>query len=260
MSRTHAALFCLWLGALAAGCKSDEQEKDRQIETARAQLELARQQAALAQAQLAKAEQQMAASAEKLAKDGAALGTQGAALGVQAAAAGMQAATAAMNKMASSIGGASETPSKLVDFRALKALLPEAVGELKRVKASGEKEAVMGVGASHAKASYEGPAGARLKIKLVDSAPLGFAAAIGLAGMEIDKETEDSYERTTTIDGDRAVEKYDRGSQKGELKVFLHKRFVVEIDGEQLSMDTMKQALSKIDRGKLAALAAAAAP
>jgi hypothetical protein len=256
MMKIYAAWLGLCVASASGACKS---EADKQEEAARTQLELAKQQAALAQAQLAKAEQQMAESAARLGKEGGALGAQGAALGVQAATAGIQAATAAMNSVAGSLAGGG-AKAALVDFRALKALLPEAIGGLKRVSASGEKNAALGMGASHAEGRYEGDGGARLKVKIVDLAAMGAlaAAGMGLAAVEVDKETDHGYERTTMLGGNKALEKYDSRSREGEVQVSVGGRFMVEIDGHNVPMEAVKDALSKIDLAKLQALGAAA--
>lgn len=231
-------------GLLAgAGCKS-EQEKQRE-EAAK---------------QMAAAEKQMAESAKKLEEEGKKLGEQGAAAGAQAAAAGMQAAAAALQGLAAGMGAGAPSKAPLVDFRELKALLPESLAGLKRKSASGEKSAAMGMGVSEAKAEYGGEGKGRLRVKLIDTGGMaGFAAAaFAMAGVEIDKETEDGYEKTTKIDGRKAFEKYNNSSKNGEIKIFVGNRMLVEVDGDDLPMETLKEAVEKIDIGKLEALAPAA--
>jgi hypothetical protein len=260
---------CLTVGfflglAGATACKSNE---DKQLEAAREQLALAKERAAQAEAQLAKAEQvhagkQLEQGAAKLEKQSEALAAQGTALGMKAAAAGMEAAGAAMNSVAAALGGGAGANAKmaLVDFRALKALLPESVGGLKRVSATGEKGAALGFGASHAEGKYRGDGNSKLRIKIVDTAGLGgmAVAALGLATVEVDKETETGYERTTVIGGHKAFEKYDTRSKRGEVKVLVGNRFILEVDGDELPMEALKDAAGKIDPAKLQALAAAA--
>ncbi len=256
------ALTCLCAAWGAAGCKSNE---DKQIESAREQLALARERAAQAEAQLAKAElaqakkeldkegAELGAKGAELGAKGAELGAQGAALGMKAAAAGIEAVGAALSGAAA--GGSS---ADLVDFRALKGLLPDAVGALKRASASGEKNAAMGFGASWAEGRYGSEDGAHMKVKIADFMGAGALAALGIAAVEVDKETETGFERTTTIDGNKAYEEYDNKAQKGELKVLVGKRFMIEIEGRRVPMQTMKDALAKIDLPKLQALRAPA--
>jgi hypothetical protein len=256
--RTAFAALVIGTVVAAAGCKS---EQDKQAE-ATAELAKAQAKAAEAQAQLAAAEKKVQQSAEQLGKQGEALGAQGAALGAQAAATGMQAAAAAMENLAKSMGQPGAAAGPLVDFRDLKALLPESIGALKRTSAEGEKSSAMGFGVSKATAKYKGEGEGRLKVELIDTAGVGgiAIAAFGLAGLEVDKETENGYERTSTIGGRKVFEKYNSKSKRGEIKALVGNRFVVEIDGDDVPMEAIKEALtSKLDLAKLESLAAAQA-
>jgi hypothetical protein len=258
MTKRCAAIWLAFagLGLGLGACKSEEERRNEEARKALAQAQV---QAAQAQAQLAQAEKQMARSAEQLGKSGEALGAQGAAVGMQAAAAGMQAAAAAMNSLA---GAAGQPAGKvaLVDFRELKGLLPDSLGGLKRVSASGEKSGAMGMGVSQARGKYKGDGNARIDLKIIDTAGVGgmAMAAFGLAMVEVDKETEDGYEKTTSLDGRKAFEKYNNRSKRGEVKVLVGNRFVVELDGDDVSADDLKSAVAKLDLGKLEKLGAAA--
>ena len=56
------------------------------------------------------------------------------------------------------VGGAAQTvatPVEPVDFRDLKAMLPESIGSMKRTAAEGEKSGAMGIVVSHAEGRYE---------------------------------------------------------------------------------------------------------
>jgi hypothetical protein len=144
-----------------------------------------------------------------------------------------------------------------VNFRELKALLPEEFGGFKRKESKGEKNGAMGLTISEASARYDGPDGANLRIKILDVGSLAGPMAMGLAGwasMEIDRESDDGYEKTTTFQGYKAVEKYHNSNKHGELKVLLASRFMVEVDGHQMKMDEVKSAAGKLDLKKLEGL------
>ena len=82
-------------------------------------------------------------------------------------------------------------------------------------------------------------------------------AAVGLVGVEVDKETEDGYERTSTLGGHKVFEKFNKSSKRGEITALVGNRFVVEVEGNDVPMDTIKETLSsKLDLAKLQALAA----
>lgn len=232
----------LWCAlALVVACKSEEQKRQEE-----------------AKAQVVVAAQKMAEAAKNLGIEGANAGLQGAASGMQGAAAGMQNAAAAMQKMAEAMqakGGGAE----LVNFRELKALLPETLAGMKRTEASGEKAGFGGMVMAFGKARYKGEGGARLDLKMMDvggmAAPM-VLGTLGLASVEIDKETENGYEKTGTFDGHKSFEKFNKSSKRSELKLLIGSRFIVEVDGHEVSMDDLKAAVKSIDLAKLEALGA----
>ncbi len=248
--RNTTGLFLLLpLLLIETGCKSTEEKKRDEAAEAFSD----------ATAQLAKA-------AEKLASARAADGVEKGAQGAEKAAAGMQNAAQAMKNWAKAMHGTAPgdaTPDKAaaqaepVNFRDLKALLPETVGGLKRTSSSGEKTGITGLTISQAKASYELEGGKQLDIKIVDTGGSGSPiaiAAFGLAMVEIDREDDNGYERTSKINGFKAFEKWNSKKEQGEYKVLVANRFVVELEGKKLTMDTLKSAVAAIDLSKLAAL------
>ena len=144
--------------------------------------------------------------------------------------------------------------AEAVDFRELKALLPEDLSGMKRSNAEGEKTSAMGFTISKAEARYEGDNNASVHITITDVGAMAGVAAMATyawAAGTIDRETESSYEKSVTIDGYKGYEKYDRQSSSGEVQVLVAGRFVVEVDGNNLPMDGIKAALGKVDLGKL---------
>jgi hypothetical protein len=141
-----------------------------------------------------------------------------------------------------------------VDFRTLKGLLPESLPGMKRTDAKGEKTAAFGINVSKAEGTYQADSGANIDISISDMGSmtgLTAIAAYGWAMADIDRETDNSYEKTTTYSGHKAHEKYEKSGQHGEIEVLVANRFVVELKGNQISMDQLKAALGKVDLGKL---------
>ncbi len=142
-----------------------------------------------------------------------------------------------------------------IDFRELKSLLPENLGNLKRTNLEGEKTSAMGINVSTANADYsdqEGNQSIQLKVTDMGSiSGLSGMAAYGWYMVDIDKENETGYEKTITYKGNKGYEKYDNEGKYGELNIFVAKRFVVEANGNSVSMDQMKAAVDMIDIGKL---------
>ena len=153
---------------------------------------------------------------------------------------------------------ATQSKVELVDFRELKALLPESLSGLKRMNASGEKSGAMGFSVSKAEASYGNDEGASLDIEITDMGGLNNFAAMAQfawAMHEIDRETQTGYEKTVTLDGYKGYEEFDRESKAGKVQVMVKGRFLVEVRGGNLGMDAIQGALKAINLGKLAGLA-----
>ena len=144
-----------------------------------------------------------------------------------------------------------------VNFRDLKALLPETLPGFKRTQAKGEKTGAMGMVVSQADADYSGDGGAHLDVKFVDLGSLAGPLALGMASwasVEIDRETETGYEKSTVLGGNKAFEKYDTRSRRGEIKVLVGGRFIAEVKGRNVKVDDIKAAVGQLDLVKLATL------
>ena len=140
-----------------------------------------------------------------------------------------------------------------VDFRALKELLPESLPGMKRTNANGEKTAAFGINVAKAEGEYRGETEGNIDITITDMGNMSglTAMAAGWAMVDIDKESDTGYEKTTTYKGQKAHEQYTKESQHGEIEVLVGNRFIVEAKGNSVKMDDLKAALGKIDIGKL---------
>lgn len=138
-----------------------------------------------------------------------------------------------------------------VNFRELKALLPEELNGLKRRSASGEKNNAFGINVSQAEGEYENEDNSSsIDITIVDMGSMkGFAglAAFGWTMAEIDKETDTGYERTIEYKGCKGYEEYDTDGNYGKKEIMVAKRFMVTVDGNNVSMDAINDALDEID-------------
>ena len=147
-------------------------------------------------------------------------------------------------------------PGETVDFRTLKDLLPNDADGLARKEATGEKNGTAGFTVSTATGKYGNDDGSEtIDLSLIDAG--SSVMMMGLAAwsmVEIDKETESGYEKTTKMGDNKAYEKYDNNSKDGEMAVLINKRFIVAAKGHGVSMDKIKEALEDIDLDKLANL------
>lgn len=140
-----------------------------------------------------------------------------------------------------------------VDFRELKALLPEDVDGMKRGEAQGEKSGMGGLNVATAQARYSSGADTSLQLKITDMGGAGLAMT-GLAAwamIEMDKETEDGHEKTGKIDGRPFHEKYSDKHRSGEFDLVVARRFLVEAKGRNVDLKTLKDAASAVDLSKL---------
>ncbi|MGF7217093.1 uncharacterized lipoprotein YehR (DUF1307 family) [Spirosoma lacussanchae] len=147
-------------------------------------------------------------------------------------------------------------PVETVDFRSLKELLPEEADGLTRKEATGEKNGAAGFTVSTANGKYaNSDESETIEITLVDGG--GSAMMMGLAAwsmIEVDKETENGYEKTSTMGGNKTYEKYDNADKSGEIAMLVNKRFIVTAKGRGVSMEKLKATLNDVDLAKLASL------
>ncbi|MBL8309964.1 MAG: hypothetical protein JNL19_06050 [Burkholderiales bacterium] len=203
--------------------------------------ELARQEAIKRLEQAAK---EMEAAGKK-AEAAAAKGDVGAAMGE---------AMKVLGGLAGAAGGGTYQP---VDFRKLKEALPPELGGFEKGESSGEKNNAFGIAVSQAKQSFRTADGSkRVRLEITDPGSLtgAFALANVWLNVEIDKETDAGYERTTTVGGRRTHEKWNKQDRRGELQVVVGNRFMVEVHGVGVDMAELKALLGRVDVQRLEAL------
>jgi hypothetical protein len=203
-------------------------------------------------------------AAEAMAQAGAAAAQAGAAAGVAAGAAatgeaakGMEDFAKAMQGMATAMGGGKAADP--VSFRELQTAFPTVNGWTMD-KPKGERM-TSPVAYSESETRYRN-GDAQIEVKIVDSAfqqllvaPWAMFLAAGY-----EKETDDGYEKSTTLNGHPGFEKWNDRRKSGELNLVVAKRFLVSVEGEQLAdMKQLHDFASQVDFGKLASLGAASA-
>lgn len=140
-----------------------------------------------------------------------------------------------------------------VSFQELKELLPSELAGIPRTEAEGESNGSMGFKISVAKGKYK-EEDKSIDVDIMDLGGVGGFAVAGLAAWTLadsERETESSYERTIKLDGHKGFEKYNNTEKAGELKLFLNERFLISLEGENLSMDEIKSAFRQINFSKL---------
>ncbi|MCB2015060.1 MAG: Yip1 family protein [Sphingobium sp.] len=148
-----------------------------------------------------------------------------------------------------------KTEVKAIDPTAMKALLPEKIGGYTRTSVESASMGAAGYSGGQVSADYE-MGDKQLEIELVDMSAMGAIAGIGAAlNVHQEKESADGFERTFTKDGQMIQEKWNENSKRGYYKKMVAGRFMISVEGNADSFDSLKDMASTIDAGKLAALA-----
>ncbi|MBK7869830.1 MAG: hypothetical protein IPJ74_03635 [Saprospiraceae bacterium] len=144
---------------------------------------------------------------------------------------------------------------EVVSYQSLKDLMPNSLLGMKRTNIEGQKSGMQGLSISTATAEYE-EGEKELDVSIVDAggSTLTLAGLAMWANMEFERESDDGYERTTKIDGHKAFEQYDKKNKSGQLSVLVDNRFVVNIEGENISENDLRKALNDISLRKISRL------
>jgi len=157
---------------------------------------------------------------------------------------------AAMQRMQKAMSGG-ETVEP-VNFRDLKKLLPESLLGMRRSNYSGERTGAFGIKVSIAEATYSAD-DKQIDIKITDLGTMkGYVAmaAASWAMAEIDKESDEGYERTGTYKGHKSYEKYDSRYGDSQFMLLVADRFIIETKGN-VAMETLKKAVDELDLSAL---------
>ncbi len=238
MRAGHTIAMVMGLTAMLAACGKSPEEKAAEA--------------------LKDAAASMAKAGEEMAEAGQAAANATAPAGDEAAK-GMEDFAKAMQGMAAAMGGANGgTVADPVSFRELQTALPEVSGWTMD-KPRGERMTAP-VAFSQTETRFRN-GDQTIEVKIVDSAfnqilvaPWAMFLTTGY-----EKETDDGYEKSTTIAGNPGFEKWSAQRKDGELNLVVAKRFLVSVEGNGLTdIKQLHDFAAKVDFGKLAALSAAA--
>ncbi|MBI5916922.1 MAG: hypothetical protein HY842_16245 [Bacteroidetes bacterium] len=141
-----------------------------------------------------------------------------------------------------------------INFRQLQELLPEELASYERTSKGGETTGAGGMTVSRAESKYK-KGDATVEVNVMDTGGLGMAM-MGMAAWStivIDKEDENGFERTSTLEGYKCYEKYSKNSGRSELAIIVADRFLVTTKGET-DMDDLKKLVKGMDLRKLAGM------
>lgn len=148
-------------------------------------------------------------------------------------------------------GNANTTPIPAAD---LKALLPEALGDLKRTGMEASSGSAMGIGGSSAKGTYR-EAERSVVLSITDSGGLaGVATMAGWASVTMDKETDGKVEKVYKAGSRTIHEEYHKDGSRGEMTVVLANGVIVAAEGRRVDMPALKKVIDGIDLARLETL------
>jgi hypothetical protein len=160
----------------------------------------------------------------------------------------------ALGGMAAALSGGDGKIVEPVTFQALQTILPKVSG-WEMGEPEGERM-TSPVPFSQTEARYR-KGEAEVEVKIVDTgfsqllvAPWSMMMAMGYS-----KESSNGYEKATTIANTPGFEKWEKNSKNGEINLFVGKRFLLTIEGNDIA-DTkvLHEFAGQMDLGKLAAL------
>jgi hypothetical protein len=173
---------------------------------------------------------------------------------MQDAAESMASAAQQMQQAAEKMAAANADVA-LISASSLQDRLPESIDGMARGDSERSETGTMGFKISSATATYSDDARS-LEITLTDVGGTGMLAAMGAAWamVDLDRSSNDGYEKTVTIDGNRGYEKEERydGGRNTELSVIVGGRLLVKLDGTNVAMDVLRRALEDLKVNELA--------
>ena len=164
-----------------------------------------------------------------------------------------QAVAGAAKVVGALVGGGKNVT--VVDYHALKTLLPEASAALTRTEASAEVKRIGNISGSSASATYTDGKSGRLTVQIADMGNMSGLLAIGSAAMNAtESESDSGYEKNVTIGGQRVHEKFTKAGSESELSTIIGDRFMVQVNGNGVDVATAEQLLGQVDVGRLTLL------
>ncbi len=128
----------------------------------------------------------------------------------------------------------------------LKAMLPETLMDMKRSSFSANS----GMGYGIADARYKTDDDSKqLHVTIYDCVGTAGVAWYSMMywGMNIDQEDDNGYKKTTTFNGSKAIESFEKGQNQYGLMFPASNRLLVNVEGENTGLDAVKQAASSLN-------------
>src|SRR4051794_9522271 len=137
---------------------------------------------------------------------------------------------------------AASQPAKVtpIDYKKLKELMPAELNGIKRSNNEGQKTAIGEFVMTQASAEYQKAEPAetdpKISVELIDyTGATGMAEAMtAWSKMEIDKDSDSGFERTTKVKGQPAFQTYTNEGKSGQMQVWVNGRFYLNVQTTNL--------------------------
>ncbi|MCA9732840.1 MAG: hypothetical protein H6696_15920 [Deferribacteres bacterium] len=162
--------------------------------------------------------------------------------------------TDAMTQMQQMMSGGEKVEP--INFRKLREMLPKEIDGIKGSNFKGEKTGGFGIKVSTASADYEED-DMSITVTITDMGTMkGMMAMASAAWLnaEIDRETDDEIEQTYTFNGNKTHKKYNSTNESGEINTIIANRFLINVEGRNVSFERMEAALAEVPTAKLESL------
>ena len=128
----------------------------------------------------------------------------------------------------------------------VKALIPNELLGMPRSSFSANSS----MGVSVGKGTYKGDGDKELDLEIIDCAGEMGASMYGLRYYTLwsfQQEDDNGYQKTIDFNGGKAVEKYTKSNERYELTYFSNERFLVQLNGEKIGIDDLKQVAKNLN-------------
>jgi len=165
-----------------------------------------------------------------------------------------QAAGKALTEMMGAMTGAGQGGKPFAP-EAMQQALPDRLLRMERTAIEARTDAAMGMSLSRVTAEYSSEQ-ARIEVGLQDiGAVPALAMVMGAwAGSTVNRETRDEVEKVFQRDGITFKEEYRKDGSQAEMTALLPNGVLVELSGDSVDIDGLRQAWSAIDVKRLAGL------
>lgn len=154
---------------------------------------------------------------------------------------------------------AAPAKAQSIDFRKLKEWMPTELNGLKRTECNGERNKINDMSITQCSATFkkEDKEGApEIQVQIIDYSNAEFAKGLSAAwtAVEIDKESDDGFEKTLKVKGQPAMLRWQKENKHGEVQVLVGSRYIVTVTTENLPAEQVSKVAEGLALDKLADL------